>query len=120
AGPFFHCSGSMHAITTCLAAGCSLHSMSVWDPEALLDLVEHYQADVSHAIFFRDVVTLGAARVRPKLASLKVGHDIAGPELLMALHDEFGIPGISNIYGMTETCGQFTMWYPDDALEKRV
>jgi acyl-CoA synthetase (AMP-forming)/AMP-acid ligase II len=120
AGPFFHCSGSMHAITTCLAAGASLHSMSVWDPETLLDLVEHYKATVSHAIFFRDVVALGAARARPKLASLRVGHDIAGPNLLMQLHDEFGITGISNIYGMTETCGQFTMWYPDDALEKRV
>lgn len=120
AGPFFHCSGSMHAITTCLTAGCSLHSMSIWDPELLLDLVEHYRADVSHSIFFRDVIPLGAARARPKLATLRVGHDISTPEQLMQLHDAFGIDGISNIYGMTETCGQFTMWYPDDPLAKRV
>jgi fatty-acyl-CoA synthase len=117
--PFFHCSGSMHAITTCLIAGCTLHSMSSWDPDRLLDLVERHRADVSHAIFFRDVLALGAEKVRSKLATLKLGHDHAGSQI-MRLHDEIGISGISNLYGMTETSGMFTMWFPDDPLFKRV
>jgi len=117
--PFFHCSGSMHAITTCLIAGCTLHSMSSWDPERLLDLVERHRADVSHAIFFRDLLALGVEKVRTKLATLKLGHDHAGSQI-MRLHDEIGISGISNLYGMTETSGMFTMWFPDDPLGKRV
>ncbi|QIE26624.1 3-[(3aS,4S,7aS)-7a-methyl-1,5-dioxo-octahydro-1H-inden-4-yl]propanoyl:CoA ligase (plasmid) [Caballeronia sp. SBC1] len=117
--PFFHCSGSMHAITTSLVAGCTLHSMSSWDPERLLDLVEHHRADVSHGIFFRDVLSLGVEKVRTKLATLKLGYDHAGSQI-MQLHDEIGISGISNLYGMTETSGMFTMWFPDDPLIKRV
>jgi fatty-acyl-CoA synthase len=120
AAPFFHCSGSMHAITVCLLAGCTLHTMSSWDPERMLDLVEQYRGDVSHGIYFRDIMALGAAKARPKLTTLRIGHDIGTPEQLRELHDDFGISGISNIYGMTETAGQFTMWHPDDPLQKRV
>lgn len=117
--PFFHCSGSMHAITTCLIAGSTLHSMSTWDPERLLDLVARHRADVSHGVFFRDVLALGVEQVRTKLATLKIGYDHAGSQMMM-LHDEIGISGISNLYGMTETSGMFTMWFPDDPLDKRV
>ncbi|MER9969033.1 MULTISPECIES: class I adenylate-forming enzyme family protein [unclassified Mesorhizobium] len=117
--PFFHCSGSMHAITTCLIAGCTLHSMSSWDPERLLDLAERHRADVSHGVFFRDVLALGVEKVRTKLATVKVGYDHAGAQMRQ-LHDEIGISGISNLYGMTETSGMFTMWFPDDPLIKRM
>jgi fatty-acyl-CoA synthase len=120
AAPFFHCSGSMHAITVAMLAGCSLHSMAIWDPERFLDLVERHQADISHGIHFQDVIALGAAKARLKLRSLHVGYDISTPAQLGQLHDDFGIEGISNIYGMTETCGQFTMWHPDDPLVKRI
>jgi fatty-acyl-CoA synthase len=58
-------------------------------------------------------------KVRAKLATLKLGYDHAGSQI-MQLHDEIGISGISNLYGMTETSGMFTMWFPDDPLIKRV
>ncbi len=119
AGPFFHCSGSMHAISVCLSAGCTLNSMSVWDPLRYLDLVEQFRCEVSHACLLRDVMALGADRARPKLATLRVAHALGTREYLTQLHDELGIAGISNIYGMTETAGQFTMWFSDDPLEKR-
>lgn len=120
AGPFFHCSGSMHALTVCLLAGCTLNSMSIWDPEWFLDQVAEHRCDVSHMVYFRDVLALGSDRARPRLASMKLTHDLGTPEFLRRIHDELGIPGISNIYGMTETAGQFTMWFPDDPLELRV
>lgn len=120
AAPFFHCSGSMHAVTTCLIAGCSLHSVSVWDPEYFVRLVERHRGDTGHGIFFRDIVALGAAKAREPLATLKVASDIEPPQFLTLLHDEFGITGISNIYGMTETGGNLTMWMPHDPLEKRI
>ncbi|MDQ8729190.1 class I adenylate-forming enzyme family protein [Bradyrhizobium sp. LHD-71] len=120
AAPFFHCSGSMHAVTTCLVSGATLHSMSVWDPDYFLRLVERHRGDTGHGIFFRDIVALGAAKACKPLTTLKVANDIEPPEFLRRLAEEFGITGIANIYGMTETGGNLTMWYPHDPFEKRI
>ena len=119
AAPFFHCSGSMHAVTTCLIGAATLHSVSIWDPEYFVRLVERHRGDTGHGIFFRDIVALGA-KARQPLSTLKVASDIEPPEFLMRLAQEFGITGISNIYGMTETGGNLTMWFPHDPFEKRI
>jgi fatty-acyl-CoA synthase len=118
--PFFHCSGTMHAITTCLVAGCTLNALSAWDAERFVDQTAKHRCDVSHMIYYRDVLALGADRARPRLATMKVTHDLGTRDYLARIHDELGIPGVSNLYGMTETCGQFTMWFPDDPLERRL
>ena len=120
AGPFFHCSGSMHALTVCMVAGCTLTSISIWNPERFLDDVQTYRCDVSHAIYYRDVLALGDPGARAKLASMQVAHTIGPREYLLRVHDELDSPGLSNIYGMTETAGQFSMWCPDDPLESRM
>lgn len=120
AAPFFHCSGTMHAITVCLLAGCTLDSLSIWDPQRFLDETERRRCDASHMIYFRDVLALGAPRAREQLASLRVAHDLGTRDYLLRIRDELGIEGISNLYGMTETAGQFTMWFPDDPLERRI
>ena len=81
AAPFFHCSGTMHAITVCLTAGCTLNAFSAWDPERFLDETQRQRCDVSHMIYFRDVLALGVAaradearddegRARPRHARL--------------------------------------------------
>lgn len=120
AAPFFHCSGTMHAITVCLLAGCTLNALPAWDPERFLDETAKYRCDVSHMVYYRDVLALGAERARGRLATMQVSHDLGTRDYLARIRDELGIAGISNIYGMTETCGQFTMWFPDDAQEKRL
>ena len=120
AGPFFHCSGSMHALTVCLLAGCTFHSMSVWDAQRFLEDVHRYQCDVSHMVYFRDVLALGHPNSRQLLQSMQITHDLGTPDYLMRIVDELGIAGVSNIYGMTETSGQLTMWFPDDPLHLRV
>jgi fatty-acyl-CoA synthase len=120
AAPFFHCSGTMHAITVCLVSGATLNAMSAWDPEVFLALVEKHHCDVSHMVYFRDVLALKSSQSRRQLQSMKVTHDLGTPEFLQRIHDELGIAGVSNIYGMTETCGQFAMWHAADDLEKRL
>lgn len=120
ATPMFHCSGSMHALSTCLVAGATLHTMSVWDVEKFLHLARHYRGDVGHGIFMRDVLSYGTDKARPYLTSLKVLAATGPRSDLLAIHDELGITGIGNVFGMTETCGNLTMWYPDDPLEQRI
>lgn len=118
--PFFHCSGTLHAITVCMLAGCTLNAMAAWDPEQFLDDTARYGCDASHMIYYRDVLALRSPTARSRLATMRVTHDLGTREYLARIHDELGIDGVSNIYGMTETCGQFTMWFPDDPLDKRL
>ena len=118
--PFFHCSGSMHAITVCQVAGCTLHTMTRWDPELAATLTARFHCTVSHNLFFRDVLALDTSRMRDLLRPMLVAAAVGTPELLTRVHDELDISGISNIYGMTETAGNFTMCFPDDALPARI
>ena len=120
AAPFFHCGGSVHAITVCLMAGCSLYGFVSWDPEYFLDVIAEHGCDVCHAAFYRDIFDLDPAMVRRKLSTLQSMATIGSRADLMHLHDAFDIPGVSNLYGMTETSGNFAMWFPNDPLEKRV
>jgi len=120
AAPFFHCSGSMHAITVCLLAGCTLHTMAAWDVERFLHLAQLYRGEVGHGVYLRDVVAYGTAKARPYLDTLKTVSAVGTPRELGALHNELGIKGIANLYGMTETCGNITMWFPDDPFDKRI
>ena len=120
AAPFFHCSGTMHALTVCLLAGCTLDSLSVWDPGQFVDTVALRQCDTAHMIYFRDVLAIATATTRERLSSLQVAHDLGTPEFLLRIADQLGVTGISNLYGMTETCGQFTMWTPGEPLAQRV
>jgi fatty-acyl-CoA synthase len=71
-------------------------------------------------IYYRDVLALGSPTARSRLATMRVTHDLGTRDYLARIRGELGIEGVSNIYGMTETCGNFTMWYPDDPLEKRL
>jgi fatty-acyl-CoA synthase len=120
AAPFFHCSGTMHALTVCLLAGCTLDSLSVWDPEQFVDTVSLRQSDTAHMIYFRDVLAIATPTTRERLSSLQVAHDLGTAEFLLRIADQLGVTGISNLYGMTETCGQFTMWTPGEPLTQRV
>ena len=118
--PFFHCSGSMHAIAVCQVAGCTLHTMTQWDPELAATLTARFHCTASHNLFFRDILALDTGRMRTLFQPMQVAAAVGTPELLMRVHDELDIRGIGNIYGMTETAGNFTMCFPDDALPTRV
>jgi acyl-CoA synthetase (AMP-forming)/AMP-acid ligase II len=117
--PFFHCSGSMHAVIVCLMAGCALHVMSAWDPGHAAALTQRFGCTASHNLFFRDVLALGGG-LREQFASMQVAAAVGTPELLLRVQDEIGIPGISNLYGMTETAGNFAMSYPADSAAQRL
>jgi acyl-CoA synthetase (AMP-forming)/AMP-acid ligase II len=118
---FFHTSGSMHCISACLVTGCTLNSMTIWDPEYFLDAGERFGCSVAHAPFFADIMALPRKKTRAKLEPLQ-RTTAAGesPASLRAIIDELDIPGLATLYGMTETCGNFTMWFPDDPIEMRV
>jgi acyl-CoA synthetase (AMP-forming)/AMP-acid ligase II len=97
-----------------------LNSIDIWDPELFLWETEKYKCDVSHMIYFRDVLALNSPKAPSMLTTLNVGHELGTYDYLLRVKEELGIPGLSNLYGMTETCGQFTMWFADDDLQRRL
>jgi fatty-acyl-CoA synthase len=116
--PFFHCSGSMHAITTVLVAGSTLVDLPRWDAEEALHVIDRERCTVAHGrLPFTD---LAAEDWRTYPRRIERAVTTGSPEFLLRLHDEAGITGISNVYGMTETCGNFTLSFPDDPLDARV
>lgn len=117
--PFFHCSGTMHALAVCLTTGCTLYGITAWEPERAVATIERYRCDRSHGIFFRDLFALPTARVREQLASLQVGAAAGTADYLRRIVDTFGVPGMCNIYGLTETTGNATMWYVDEPAPRR-
>jgi acyl-CoA synthetase (AMP-forming)/AMP-acid ligase II len=120
AAPFFHCSGSLHALAVCLAAGCTLHTLSAWDAERCADTVYRHACDAGHGLFFPDLLELERATAWRQLASLRTAGGIGSATVLRRVHEELGIAGVAALYGMTETCGNHTMWFPDDPLEQRL
>lgn len=120
ATPLFHCSGNMHALTTCLIAGSTLHTMSMWDVEKFLHLCSKFRGDVGHGIFMRDVLAYGTEKARRFLGTLDVLAATGSQDDLLMIHDELGIRGVSNLFGMTECCGNLTMWHPDAPLKARI
>jgi fatty-acyl-CoA synthase len=94
--------------------------MTQWDPELAATLTARFHCTASHNLFFRDMVALDTGRMRALLRPMQVAAAVGTPELLMRVHDELDIRGIGNIYGMTETAGNFTMCFPDDALPARI
>jgi hypothetical protein len=74
----------------CLLAGCTLNALSAWDPERFLDETLEHDCDVSHMVYYRDVLALGAERARPRLATMRVTHDLGTRDYLARIHDELG------------------------------
>jgi len=103
-----------------LLAGCTLNSIDIWDPDLFLWETQKYKCDVSHMIYFRDVLALNSPKAPDMLITLNVGHELGTYDYLARVKEELGIPGLSNLYGMTETCGQFTMWFADDDVQRRL
>jgi len=113
AAPFFHCQRQHARGDDVHGRRRDLASMSTWDPDYFLRLAERHRGDTGHGIFFRDIVALAPARrARRWLREGRKRHRAAGipraPRRRVRHH------GIANIYGMTETGGNLTMWFPDD------
>lgn len=118
--PFFHCSGFMHGVLTCLLAGCTLFSTDQYDPDESWDVISQERITVYHgsALPLREM----SARKRPEL--LKHGSTLdrawfntSVAERVQLEHD-WGAR-ICGLFGLTETGGCSSITTADDSASLR-
>jgi len=118
--PMFHTSGCGMITLGCLQAACPMVLVSLFDPAAVLRLVE-----VEKATFILGVPTMlvglleAYEQTKADLSTLELavsGGSMVAPELVRTVSDAFKVD-FQTLYGQTETSPVITHHYRDDALE---
>jgi fatty-acyl-CoA synthase len=118
ASPLFFSYGCANAVMVVLSHGCTLLLQDVFEATSSLEMIDTEQATVYYATTnmtyaLRDELARG-----PRPLALRTGTAIGTPSQLRAAAEL--VPGICNIYGMTETYGNCALTDADDPLEVRL
>lgn len=118
--PMFHTSGCGMVTLGCLQAGCRMILIGLFDPDIVLDQVEHNRADVILGVPTMVVALLDAQESSPRnLESLELvscGGSMVAPELVRRVKELFGAE-FSTLYGQTEYCPVITQHHRTDTLD---
>jgi fatty-acyl-CoA synthase len=116
--PLFFSYGCANAVMVVLSHGCTLLLQDFFDPRAAAELLEAEAATVYYATTNMTYALREELAARPRHLALRTGTAIGTPAQIRAAADL--VPGICNIYGMTETYGNCTVTDADDPLEVRL
>lgn len=118
--PLFWAYGSGNALPAAYTQGAALIIMERFEADGALDLIEQHRCT---AIYTLPATTNALLRSpgfhRSRTASLRTGLTIGTAEDFTAAVEKLGVPGLCNIYGATETCGNCAVTPHDWPLEKR-
>jgi fatty-acyl-CoA synthase len=116
--PMFHSASFCVAIPGCLTVGATFLGLEAFDAVEMLEVIERHRATVHIAVPTSLRIMLEHPRRNEfDLSSLRVGTcggaDVE-PELLRRCAVEFPIPGLVQVYGLTESTGLACCPEPDD------
>ena len=118
--PMFHTSGCGMVTLGCLQAGCRMVLVSLFDPAAIIGLIESEKATVILGVPTMIVALLEAfdqqLRDVSSLELVSCGGSMVAPELVRRVQKSFAC-GFSTVYGQTEHCPVITQHHIDDTLE---
>ncbi|MBN9428780.1 MAG: AMP-binding protein [Burkholderiales bacterium] len=112
--PYFHVSGTMHALTAPLAHGCTVYSVEKYELEAVLQTISRNRCTAYHGFnFFKDYFAQRETFAdRYDLSVLRRAWT-TGTAVDMANIESLGIR-VCNLYGLSETTGCSAMAVADD------
>ena len=118
--PFFHSGGSTLLLFLGLVTGATVLSFGRFDPADVLATIEREQATIYNGIesFFIGLLkdpSFAPERVR----SVRTGWIAASAELVGQVHEEMGMTGIINVYGVSEASPNVTIADADAPPEVR-
>ena len=116
--PLFFSFGVANALMVALTHGMTIVLQEHFEPGMALDLIEQYRCSVYYGMPHMTRSLLDEQERKPRnVSSLKVGLTLGPPEAIRMT--ESLVPGICNIYGLTETYGNCAVSDRDDDLEIR-
>lgn len=117
--PFFHCSGFMHALLTCLVTGTTLFATSRYDPHEFWQILVREQATAYHGFIepLRDLAADPAIDLRQAAAFDRAWY--SAPAAEMARLERLWDVRMCEVYGLTETGGNVSICRADDPVEMR-
>jgi fatty-acyl-CoA synthase len=121
AGPFFHSGGLTLHLVLAAAHGLPALSVSAFDPDRVLDMVEQSGATIYNGIetlFLR--LTDSPRFDRRRLARVRTGWATGTPAILHTIADEVGVPGVVGCYGISEASPNVSTSHCDDTPEHRL
>ncbi len=118
ASPLFFSYGCANAVMVTLSHACTLLLQEAFDPVTSLDLLERERATVYYATTNMTYSIRDELARSPRRLALRTGTAIGTPSQLRAAAEL--VPGICNIYGMTETYGNCAVTDAGDPLEVRL
>jgi len=116
--PMFHSASFCTAVPGCLASGAGYVGLDAFDPVQMMQLIEQHHATVHVGVPTTFRAILDHPR-RPEfdLSSLRVGTcggADSDPTLLQACTESFPLPGLVQVYGLSEASALVTCPSPDD------
>lgn len=119
--PFFHVFGYKYGWVTALKVGCVAYPLSVFDPAALLDLIDREKITVvpGQPTIFQGIMD-HPARAERDLSSARlgiVGSTSIPAQVVRDMRDILGFTEVVTGYGLTETNGIATLFSNDDDIE---
>ena len=116
--PMFHTSGCGMLTLGSLQAGCRMVLMSLFDPHALVGVVESERASIALGVPTMILAMLDAYDANPRdVSSLELvcsGGAMVAPELVRRVQRTFGC-AVSTVYGQTEYSPLITQHHRDDS-----
>lgn len=118
--PFFHVAGTTLLLFLGLVSGAAVYSFGGFDPAQVITTIEREQITVYNGV---ETFFIGLLKhpdfVPERLRSIRTGWIAASAELVQQVHEEMGLTGIVNVYGISEASPNVTIANPQAPLEER-
>lgn len=119
-GPFFHVAGTTLGILLGLLSGATIYTLPRFEPAAVLDAIEREQITVYNGVDSLFITLYKHPSFRASaLATIRKGWIASSPEIVRMVHEEMGLRGITNVYGISEASPNVTLCDLDDPIELR-
>ncbi len=117
--PFFHCSGFMHGLLTCLVSGTTMFATARYDPEEFWETLVRERVTVYHGFVgpLRDLAADPRVDVRRARAFDRAWY--SAPAAEMAELERAWNTRMCEVYGLTETGGNVAICRADDPVDMR-
>ncbi|WP_254277550.1 AMP-binding protein [Halomonas sp. 3H] len=119
--PFYHIAGTVTEVLPCILLGCTLVTMSKWDPDKAMEIIARERVNFLGGIPTHFIDCIDVLRKKPYdtscLKSAWIGGAPVTPDVARAAFEIMQLDALQAVYGMTETTSTTVLSEFDAPLE---